>query len=58
MGEIAESMLNGDLCEACGAFLGCEEQNDYPMYCDSDCAEMRGADEYQVCTCISEDGIE
>jgi len=47
MGEIAEAMINGELCEACGA--GLEQKGDgYPMYCSLGCAADRGADESQV----------
>lgn len=37
MGEIAESMCNGDLCAQCGAFMNenCIDQG-FPIYCD-DC---------------------
>lgn len=31
MGEIAEMMLDGTLCESCGTYLGSE--NDFPTYC-------------------------
>ena len=32
MGEIAEMMINGDLCQACGDYLG--DGDGYPMTCD------------------------
>ena len=35
MGEIAEMMLDGMLCQCCGDFLGTD--NGYPTYC-ADCA--------------------
>lgn len=37
MGEIAESMCNGDLCAQCGAFMNedCIDQG-FPIYCN-DC---------------------
>jgi len=33
MGDIAEMMLDGTLCESCGEFIG--EPVGYPQYCDS-----------------------
>lgn len=39
MGEIAEMMLDGTLCEGCGVYLGCEDF-DAPMLCE-DCAKDR-----------------
>lgn len=43
MGEIADMMIYGEMCEMCGAFL--EGQGDgIPDYCSSQCAEDRGAD--------------
>lgn len=36
MGEIAEMMLEGILCESCGVFLGGDAAG-YPRYC-ADCA--------------------
>jgi len=47
MGEIAESMLNGELCEGCGAYLE-QKGGGYPEYCSLECAAGRGADESQV----------
>ncbi len=43
MGEIAEMMLEGDLCEACGTAL---DGNGYgiPRYCSNECARDRGFD--------------
>lgn len=32
MGEIADAMLNGDLCEVCGIYIG--EGDGYPRLCD------------------------
>lgn len=42
MGEIAEMMLNGDMCEACGVWLD-GEGSGYPRYCSPECAAGRGA---------------
>jgi len=36
MGEIADAMINGELCEQCGVYLGPGEG--YPRLCDS-CAQ-------------------
>lgn len=41
MGEIAEMMLDGTLCECCGTFIG--DGDGYPRYCSAECAEGRGA---------------
>jgi hypothetical protein len=42
MGEIAEMMLDGTLCEGCGEYIGKSEG--YPQYCSLDCAHDRGFD--------------
>ena len=47
MGEIADMMLDGTLCECCGEFLGDAEDPNweppgYPRYCSRQCAENRG----------------
>lgn len=42
MGEIAEMMLEGILCEACGAFID-GEPTGFPGYCSRACARDRGA---------------
>lgn len=36
MGEVAEMMLDGTLCDCCGTYLG--EAEGFPKRCD-DCAE-------------------
>ena len=36
MGEIAEMMLYGTLCEGCGGAIGDQQSPGYPRYCD-DC---------------------
>lgn len=41
MGEIAEMMLDGTLCENCGDFIG--EGSGFPRYCSAACAKDRGA---------------
>ena len=43
MGEIADDMINGFVCEMCGTFLDGEEPG-YPRYCSIECADDRGAD--------------
>lgn len=50
MGEIADAMISGELCEMCGVPL-CEECMDMgiPMYCSESCARDRGASKDQVC---------
>jgi hypothetical protein len=42
MGEIAEMMLNGDLCEGCGGFIDFEDGGGFPRYCSPQCARDRG----------------
>ena len=51
MGDIADSMLNGEACEMCGEELDCEgcEEAEIPAYCSLSCAEARGTSEEQVC---------
>ena len=48
MGEIANAMLNGELCEMCGVPIECMDY-DVPMYCSEECANDRGASLDQVC---------
>lgn len=48
MGEIADDMISGELCEACGEYIGCGDEG-IPMYCSIKCAKSRGADIEQVC---------
>lgn len=40
MGEIADMMLDGTLCECCGAYIGSDAG--YPQYCSDTCANDRG----------------
>lgn len=42
MGEIADAMLDGTLCEGCGAYIG--DETGFPGYCSPQCAADRGAD--------------
>jgi len=51
MGEIAEMMLGGVLCEGCGGALDCDEceETGIPAYYSLECAKNRGADREQVC---------
>jgi hypothetical protein len=46
MGEIAEMMLEGDLCEGCGVALDGEGYG-IPRYCSNACAKDRGFDGIQ-----------
>jgi hypothetical protein len=43
MGEIAEMMLDGTLCEGCGAYIDDEGGDGIPRYCSPQCARDRGA---------------
>lgn len=53
MGEIAESMISGEMCEMCGVPL-CDDCADMgiPMYCSKECAKDRGVKDTKgrVCT--------
>jgi hypothetical protein len=41
MGEIADMMLDGTMCEGCGVFLD-EPPMGIPNYCSEECANDRG----------------
>lgn len=43
MGEIADMMLEGTLCEGCGVALD-GRSTGHPNYCSEQCARDRGAD--------------
>jgi hypothetical protein len=43
MGEAAEMMLDGTLCECCGVALDGDSPG-YPRYCSDQCAEDRGVE--------------
>lgn len=38
MGEAAEMMINGLLCQGCGSYVEDHEEPGYPRYCE-DCEE-------------------
>jgi hypothetical protein len=42
MGDIAEMMLDGTLCEGCGVYIDEGEPNGIPRYCSKQCAKDRG----------------
>lgn len=42
MGEVAEMMLDGTLCECCGVYIHDGEAEGFPRYCSPQCAEDRG----------------
>lgn len=42
MGEIAEMMLDGTLCECCGEYIHDDEASGFPRYCSQSCAADRG----------------
>ncbi len=42
MGEIADAMLDGTLCEGCGEYIGSDAG--YPQYCSPECAAGRGVE--------------
>jgi hypothetical protein len=39
MGEIAEMMLDGTLCEQCGVYIEEGEPEGIPRYCSNQCLE-------------------
>lgn len=45
MGEIADAMLDGTLCVACGAYIE-GEGDGIPRYCSPQCAMDQGAEYY------------
>lgn len=47
MGDIADMMLDGTMCECCGEFID-EDPPGYPQYCSLSCAKSRGAGREQV----------
>lgn len=57
MEEIADAMLSGKLCEACGGALASMDKADecdcneggVPMYCSRECANDAGASKEMVC---------
>lgn len=42
MGEIADMMLSGELCEGCGGYID-DHAESIPRYCSKKCAADRGA---------------
>lgn len=42
MGEIAEAIVNGEMCEYCGACIPDDEAPGFPRCCDKDCARDMG----------------
>lgn len=42
MGEMAEMMLEGILCEACGVYIDDDGDEGFPRYCSRRCAADRG----------------
>ena len=45
MGEIADMMINGEMCAMCGEFLHDGEDAGYPRYCSMQCAKDAGIEE-------------
>jgi len=42
MGEIADMMLEGDLCATCGTFIDLDGGDGVPRYCSPQCARDGG----------------
>ena len=48
MGEIAEMMLDGTLCEHCSVYTGVDEAPGYPCYCSKECAKDAGYSKKEI----------
>lgn len=48
MGEIAEMMLNGDLCEGCGIYLPGDGEG-FPRYCHDCTVEQSPKEKCHIC---------
>lgn len=59
MGEIAEAMLNGEMCAQCSVPIECEDHCDMgcPVYCSLECAKDSGLPlkGLVICDCICEE---
>jgi len=44
MGDIADDMLDGDMCSMCGEWLG--DGDGFPTYCSVECARDAGDDDW------------
>lgn len=44
MGDIADMMLDGTLCECCGEYIDDEEASGFARYCSKSCSLDRGVD--------------
>ncbi len=42
MGEIADMMLEGDLCAQCGSYIDEEGGDGFPRYCSKQCEQDAG----------------
>lgn len=47
MGEIADAMIGGEMCEGCGVWLESGDMG-IPMYCSAKCARDRGVPEEDI----------
>lgn len=47
MGEVAEMMLDGTLCEGCGTYIDDEGGDGIPRYCSPQCAAGAGRTAHQ-----------
>jgi hypothetical protein len=44
MGEIADMMINGQMCAFCGVWLGLDDEPGFPVYCSIECREEHNVD--------------
>ena len=53
MGEIADMMLDGTLCEGCGTYLG--DETGYPGYCSACARDRKGIEQEQAKPVVPEE---
>jgi len=54
MGEIADMMLEGDLCAQCGVAIHLEDTPGYPVYCSVQCAKDAGIPKKDWHSCVEQ----
>ena len=53
MGEVADMMLDGTLCEGCGVYIEGDAEG-FPRYCSEACRNDRGATKERIAHAIAE----